>query len=75
MAVVRRAAIDAGGFAVELGRQGTSLGSEEEVELLTRMLREGGAIGWLPEARVRHLVPAACSPALAAAPGVGAGPQ
>jgi glucosyl-dolichyl phosphate glucuronosyltransferase len=59
MAVVRRAAIDAGGFALELGRHGTSLGSEEEVELLTRMLRDGGAIGWLPEARVRHLVPAA----------------
>ena len=29
------------------------------MELLTRMLERGGAIGWAPTARVRHIVPAA----------------
>ena len=28
------------------------------MELLTRMLERGGAIGWVPTARVRHIVPA-----------------
>jgi hypothetical protein len=55
-AVVRDEALAAGAFAVELGRKGASLGSEEEVELLTRLLGRGGSTGWEPGARVRHLV-------------------
>jgi hypothetical protein len=55
-AVLREEALAAGGFAVELGRRGASLGSEEEVELLTRLLGRGGSTGWEPGARVRHVV-------------------
>jgi glycosyltransferase involved in cell wall biosynthesis len=58
LAVVREAALAVGGFATRLGRNGTSLISEEDVELVTRLLAAGGTVGWVPGARVRHLVSA-----------------
>jgi glucosyl-dolichyl phosphate glucuronosyltransferase len=51
LAVVREAALAVGGFATGL--------SEEDVQLVTRLLAAGGAVGWVPGARVRHLVGAA----------------
>jgi glycosyltransferase involved in cell wall biosynthesis len=52
--VVRRdEALAVGGFSLELGRVDGSLISEEETELLQRLV---GPIGWAPDAGVRHLV-------------------
>lgn len=58
LAVARQPAIGVGGFATELGRVGSSLASEEEVDLLRRLCAGGGTVGWAPGAVVRHLVPA-----------------
>jgi glycosyltransferase involved in cell wall biosynthesis len=59
LAVARVRAIGIGGFAPELGRVGSSLASEEEVDLLRRLCAGGGVVGWVPDAAVRHVVPAA----------------
>jgi len=47
-----------GGFSPHLGRRGDSLRSCEETELCLRLERAGGAIRYVPEARVRHRVAA-----------------
>jgi hypothetical protein len=57
LAVARDPAMAVGGFAPELGRVGTSLASEEEVDLLRRLRATGGEVAWEPAAAVRHLVP------------------
>lgn len=57
LAVARADVLRVGGFAVELGRVGASLGSAEEVDLLRRLRLSGGEVGWEPDARVRHVVP------------------
>jgi len=56
LAVRRDPALAVGGFAPELGRVGSSLGSEEEVDLLRRLRHRGWAVAWEPTAAVRHLV-------------------
>jgi len=57
LALRRDAVLAAGGFSVDLGRIGGSLGSEEEVELVRRLRAAGGEVAWAPLAAVRHLVP------------------
>jgi hypothetical protein len=54
----RGIALELGGFAVDLGRKGSSLGGHEEAELLERMTLAGFAVWWLPAARIRHFFPA-----------------
>jgi glycosyltransferase involved in cell wall biosynthesis len=52
-AVQRRYAYDP-----KLGRRGDALVGGEETELLRRLLADGHRGWWVPDARVRHLVPA-----------------
>jgi GT2 family glycosyltransferase len=48
-----------GGFNTALGGGGTPTYLMDEIELCTRIEQAGGQIVYVPEARVRHLVPAA----------------
>jgi glycosyltransferase involved in cell wall biosynthesis len=48
-----------GGFREELGVVGNNPMSGEDTELFKRILRRGGAIGFVPGARVYHVIPPA----------------
>jgi GT2 family glycosyltransferase len=54
----REAALQAGGFACDLGRKGSFLGLHEEGEFNRRLELAGSQVWWLPEARIRHFVAA-----------------
>lgn len=54
----RRAFERFGPFSTDLGRKGRSLLSGEETEVCLRIERGGGAIAYVPGARVRHLTDA-----------------
>jgi glycosyltransferase involved in cell wall biosynthesis len=56
IAYERDAALRAGGFNLQLGRKGTSLGSHEEMDLNLRLETLGREIWWLPGARIRHFI-------------------
>lgn len=61
MSFRRPALATVGGFALEMGRTGTSpLGNNEDTELSIRLRRSirGSTLVYEPEARVRHIVPA-----------------
>src|SRR5262249_22526262 len=49
----REAALQAGGFNRQLGRNGTSLGSHEELDLNLRLEDLGREIWWVPGAQIR----------------------
>lgn len=48
-----------GGFETSLGRRGSQLLSNEDVLAQRRLARAGGAVWYVPDARVRHAMPAA----------------
>lgn len=54
----REAVLAAGGFRTDLGRRGTSLISNEEIELHQRLQAAGKQVYYTPGVRVRHRVPA-----------------
>lgn len=53
----RRIASAVGGFDPSLGRKGDGLASHEEMDLFERIKLQGGTAWYLPNARIRHLVP------------------
>lgn len=57
LAVLRKTALDIGGFNNRLGRNGNLLISGEEHEFLTRVREAGGIIAYEPKAVVGHIVP------------------
>lgn len=56
MSFRRQALVDIGGFPTSLGRVGSSLLSNEETYVVTRLREEGGAVGYEPLARAAHVV-------------------
>lgn len=54
--VLKRAAIEAGGFDVTFGRRGTNLACGEEEDLLNRIRQAGGIVVYEPGAVVGHRV-------------------
>jgi GT2 family glycosyltransferase len=56
LAVDRQIALDLGGFDTRFGRGGTVADGGEESDLLLRLDRRGDSVGWVPAARVTHLV-------------------
>ncbi len=51
-------ALKVGGFNTALGRKGKSLGAHEDLDLNLRLKTAGGKIWWLPEAAIKHFMPA-----------------